>query len=415
MNITNETGSVITFGTGAGNKLTLAGLNGLTTSDTWAAVVNIGGGLTVDGSGILFATAGTQGSGIGFDSYDDTSADLEIKSGTITTTTDMGAGVGSGARGSIGDIKITGGTLNATSTWAAGVGAGWNGSVGKIFFSGSGADDNISVNGNYATISGGKGDDTIDSSGANVTFKYSSGDGNELIRGFDSSSTLQVSGKFSSVESGDNVIVSVGSGKITLSGAASLSAVNIDANDPTLLTVTNETASAVTISSAIETADASARTKAIKLVGNSLNNSIVGGAGKDKLYGKNGDDTLRGGKGNDYLSGQNGNDKLIGGSGKDTLWGGKGNDTLYGQSGDDVFIYKPNEGKDYIMDFSAGDMLQILNVDGSQGSFTNSSFKSGKLALAIEGGGRVVFSGVSKSDTFNINGTTYSISGSKLK
>ncbi|MBR3497614.1 MAG: hypothetical protein IKO05_01315 [Selenomonadaceae bacterium] len=415
LKIVNESGSVITFGTGAGNKLTLAGLNALTTSDTWAAVVNIGGGLTVDGSGILFATAGTQGSGIGFNSYGDTSADLEIKNGTITTTTNMGAGIGSGSSGSIGNIKITGGTLNTTSTWAAGVGAGWNGSVGKIFFSGGSADDNISVNGTGATISGGKGDDTIDSSGSNVTFKYSSGDGNDLIQGFDSSSTLQISGKVSSVKSGDNVIVSVGSGKITLSGAASLSAVNIDANDPTTLTVTNETASAVTIASAIETADASARTKAIKLVGNSLNNSIVGGAGKDKLYGKNGDDTLRGGKGNDYLSGQNGNDKLVGGSGKDTLWGGKGDDTLYGQSGDDVFIYKPNEGKDTIMDFSAGDMLQILNADGSQGSFTNSSFKSGKLTLAIDGGGHVIFKGVSATDSFNINGTTYSIVGKKLK
>ncbi|MBQ3337338.1 MAG: hypothetical protein IJG80_08055 [Selenomonadaceae bacterium] len=415
LKIVNESGSVITFGTGAGNKLTLAGLNGLTTSDTWAAVVNIGGGLTVDGDGKLFATAGTQGSCIGFDSYDDTSADLEIKSGTITTVTNMGAGIGSGSSGSIGDIKITGGTFNTTSTWAAGVGAGWSGSVGKIFFSGSSADDIISVNGTGATISGGKGDDTIDSSGSNVTFKYSSGDGNDLIQGFDSSSTLQISGKVSSVKSGDNVIVSVGSGKITLSGAASLSAVNIDANDSTTLTVTNSTASSVTISSAIEIVDASSRTKAIKLVGNALNNSIVGGAGKDKLYGKNGDDTLRGGKGNDYLSGQNGNDKLVGGSGKDSLWGGKGDDTLYGQSGDDVFIYKPNEGKDTIMDFSAGDMLQILNADGSQGSFTNSSFKSGKLTLAIDGGGHVIFKGVSATDSFNINGTTYSIVGKKLK
>ena len=60
-------------------------------------------------------------------------------------------------------------------------------------------------------------------------------------------------------------------------------------------------------------------------------------------------------------------------------------------------------------------MLQILNADGSQGSFSNSSFKNGTLSLAIEGGGKVVFKDVSKSDSFNINGTTYKISGSKLK
>ena len=67
------------------------------------------------------------------------------------------------------------------------------------------------------------------------------------------------------------------------------------------------------------------------------------------------------------------------------------------------------------MDFTADDMLQILKANGSEGSFTNSSFKNSKLALAIDGGERVVFDGVSSSDTFNINGTIYSIKGSKLK
>ena len=60
-------------------------------------------------------------------------------------------------------------------------------------------------------------------------------------------------------------------------------------------------------------------------------------------------------------------------------------------------------------------MLQILNADGSEGTFTNSSFKSGKLTLAIEGGGHVIFQNVTSSDTFNINGTVHTISGSKLK
>ena len=59
-------------------------------------------------------------------------------------------------------------------------------------------------------------------------------------------------------------------------------------------------------------------------------------------------------------------------------------------------------------------MLQILNSDGSQGSFTNSSFKNGKLTIAIDGGGHVIFQNVSASDTFNINGTTYSIRNEKL-
>ena len=61
-------------------------------------------------------------------------------------------------------------------------------------------------------------------------------------------------------------------------------------------------------------------------------------------------------------------------------------------------------------------MLKILKSNGKDGgSFTNSSFKNGNLTLALDGGGHVVFSGVNTSDTFNINGTTYKISGGKLK
>ncbi|MBQ4444118.1 MAG: hypothetical protein II896_05665, partial [Clostridia bacterium] len=250
-----------------------------------------------------------------------------------------------------------------------------------------------------------------------------------------------------------------------------------DEDTSSTLTLTNSSAASVTAAAAIKTIDASARTKAIHITANALDNSILGGSSKDSIYGGKGDDsiygnagndklvgqsgddilyggkgndsiygsagndklvgqagndylnggddkdtlyggddkdTLLGGKGNDYLNGGSGNDSLSGGAGKDSLWGGKGNDTLTGGKGADVFIYQPNDGKDYITDFSSADMLQILDADGSAGSFTNSSFKSGKLTLAIEGGGHVIFQNVTSSDTFNINGTTYSISGKKL-
>ena len=155
------------------------------------------------------------------------------------------------------------------------------------------------------------------------------------------------------------------------------------------------------------------------------NDTLSGSAGNDKLYGKSGNDSLNGGSGNDILSGGSGNDTLIGstgndslhgGSGKDTLWGGTGNDTLYGGDGDDIFIYKPNEGTDKIMDYNSGDMLQILKADGSAGgSFTKYSFSNNKLTLTIDGGGSVVFDGVKSGDSFNINSTIHTLSGKKLK
>ncbi|MBR0288442.1 MAG: hypothetical protein IJQ82_05635, partial [Selenomonadaceae bacterium] len=165
--------------------------------------------------------------------------------------------------------------------------------------------------------------------------------------------------------------------------------------------------SSATLASWREIGDASERKAAIKLVGNANDNTILGGSGNDSLYGKNGNDYLVGGAGKDIIYGQNGND---------TLWGGAGNDTLYGGSGKDTFIYKPGEGTDTIFDYQSGDMLQILKSNGSTGgSFTKSSFSSGKLALTVSGGGKIVFDNVNATDTFNINGATYKISGKTLK
>ena len=134
--------------------------------------------------------------------------------------------------------------------------------------------------------------------------KYASGDGKDVIDGFNETSTLQIgNGKtdtYFSEKFGDNVVVTVGDDKITLNGAAELWVDSVDGGlsniagkfqDNTLIVTT----SPVTLNANIEIADASARTKATKIVGNTLDNSILGGAGKDSLYGEDGEDTLDGG------------------------------------------------------------------------------------------------------------------------
>ena len=266
--------------------------------------------------------------------------------------------------------------------------------------------------GNNVTISGGAGNDSIyNSDGKNILFKYNSGDGNDIISGFNETSTLSIGSgndKYSAKMSGDDIIITVGKGKITLVGAASLEAVNIN-NDVIL---TNSTSSPVTVDAKTEIINGSLRTKAIKITGNGLANTIIGGSKNDSLYGRAGNDSIYGNAGNDKLYGSNGNDTLVGGKGNDTLWGDAGNDKLYGGKGNDVFIYKPGEGTDTIFDYQSGDMLKILQSNGKAGgTFTNSSFKNNKLTLAIDGGGKVIFDGVSKGDKININGTIHTISG----
>ena len=275
-----------------------------------------------------------------------------------------------------------------------------------IYMNGLGGHDEIVNHANRTTIMGSKGNDTIVNHGAKVLFEYEKGHGNDVIYGFRADSSLKIAGDiYSTTRSDADIIVHVGDAEINLVNANALEKINI-----------------IGFTNAIK-----GTKKADKLVGTSGNDSISGLAGKgnDSLSGYKGNDTLDGGKGNDillgyagkdYLLGGKGNDSLSGGSGKDTLWGGAGDDTLLGGSGKDVFIYKPGEGTDTIIDYQSGDMLKILKSNGTEGgTFDKATFKSGTLTLTINGGGSVIFDGVAKGDSININGTSYIIKDKTLK
>jgi len=318
--------------------------------------------------------------------------------------------------------------------------------------------DTIYVQGKNNTIDGGQGNDKIilETGSSKNLVAYANNGGNDTVIGLTANDTIELtSGYISKVSvSGSNVIVAVGNNSITGNNLKGKK-INIkDWSDGSYFVIvnaansitqiaTNNTTSNMTLNPLVKNFDASTRTTAIKITGNALANSIKGGSGKDTIYGGAGNDkmfgnarndSLSGGDGKDTLSGGSGNDKLLGGSGNDcikggtgndllwggtgndSLWGDAGNDKLYGGEGKDIFIYKPGEGTDTIFDYQSGDMLKILKSDGKAGgTFTSSSFKNNKLTLAIDGGGKVIFDGVSKSDQININGTIHTISGTKLK
>ena len=177
--------------------------------------------------------------------------------------------------------------------------------------------DNI---GNYAsnvTITAGLGNDTIhnDEDSKNVLFKYTSGDGNDVIEGFNSTSTLSIAGStYTSVANDDDIIITVGKGHITLVGAGNLNWVNVKNDTMPAATETlklnNKSKANATLGATYRDANAGKRTKAIKITGNSVNNSILGGAGDDTLYGGTGKDTLMGGKGKDLFIYDAGNDVI---------------------------------------------------------------------------------------------------------
>lgn len=436
----------------------------------------------------------------------------------------------------VGDDRIT--LRNATNIGGLNV-------EGTLESSFSDSNDKIHNVINFATINAGKGNDSIVNSGENVTFVYNSGDGNDIINGFKANSMLSIVGSlYSSQISGSDMIFTVGSGKITLTGV-SKSEIHIDGREfVENLTLSDRDDAKIILSAETANANASSRTKSITIIGNNQDNSIMGGKSDDKLLGGNGNDTLSGnfgndtlwggldadyfiyrggndviadytvgetikfssaikktalsgndavfttkngtltvrngkkktlniitasgellstlisnsvtlndkssakitlpgtygkanaslrtkpivivgngldntilggksgdkllgGSGNDILSGNSGNDKLWGGSGDDILNGGAGNDSLWGGNGVDTFIYDSGDGKDMIFGFEDDDLLQI------NGEWSASYYKVAKKLSIKVGSGNITLKDITATN-FNINGENYVLSEKKL-
>ncbi len=360
LTVTNESGSVVTFGTGTNNKLTLAGKNDLKTSDTWAAVINIGGGLTIDGTGSLDVTAGSQGAGIGFNSYADSSANITINGGTITTSClDLGhgAGIGSGCNGSIGNISIGGSAkITSTSYDGAGIGSGDGGSCGNISIGGS----------------------------AKVT--STSHDGAGIGSGEDGScGKITVSDKSSVL--------------ITHMQKESLSTITINGKTYTNTQLLFENGAQKTLSERIivnEIVENGTDKGDILGSGNSnwyTSTTINAGKGDDTIHCNGANFVIYAGGGNDYINGVGYSNGVVG---YITLDAGTGNDTIWIGS-------TLSEVGDYYSSISGGDGNDTMRVDGNYttilgGSGNDSiSFHYSEHVTVNGGKGDDLIQGVSRS------------------
>ena len=341
-------------------------------------------------------------------------------------------------------IKITGNTNDNTIL----------GGAGKDSIYGTKGNDYIDGGGNHDKLYGGEGDDEINGGTANDLLDGGAGDdtlwggvGNDTLTGGNGADTFiysggkdvitdYVSGKdkislgadiSSTAFSGKDVVLTIDKNNIlTIKGVRYKELTLIDARSKELVTtpdivyLTNNNKTPHVMGNDYDYVDASARTKnkGIKITGNANNNTILGGAGKDSIYGTKGNDyidgggnhdKLYGGEGDDEINGGTANDLLDGGDGDDTLWGGIGNDTLKGGAGADVFIYNSGEGKDVISDFDNDDMLQIT---GKFSASYNSSKKT--IAFKVDSTSSAITLKNFTATTFDINGDTWKISGSKL-
>ena len=300
-------------------------------------------------------------------------------------------------------------------------------SAGKNNDSISGGNGNDSIVGNAGndklygqngndSLWGGKGNDSLWGGDGKDVFIYSAG--KDVIADFTAGQDkIKItSGKISkSSLSGSDVIFTIGKGSLTVKNAKGKSISLLDSTGKASSTVvgaqtlTNSNKASVTIGVDMGVVDASSRTKAIQITGNALANSISGGSKNDSIYGGAGNDSIVGNAGNDKLFGDAGNDILKGGKGNDSLWGGKGNDSLWGDDGADTFIYSSGDGKDVIFGFENNDLLQITGI------FSGTYNKSKKeLYFKVDSTSNAITLKDFSADTFNINGTNFKISGSKL-
>ncbi|MBO4779371.1 MAG: hypothetical protein J5497_01915, partial [Selenomonadaceae bacterium] len=207
---------------------------------------------------------------------------------------------------------------------------------------------NVTIDGGEGndTLTGGKDNDTLTGGAGNDIFIYSAG--KDVITDYASGDKISLGAAISATNlSGSDVVFTLGKGSLTVKNGKDKSLALIDSKGKSsttvvsdLMTVTNSTKSPVTVPAYIKTIDASKRTKAVKITGNSLANSIVGG---------------------------------------------KGNDTLIGGKDNDVFIY--TAGKDTITDYASGDKISLgaaisaTNLSGSDVVFT-----LGKGSLTVKNG-----------------------------
>ena len=304
-------------------------------------------------------------------SVSDTDVILDLVSGSVTIADGAGKKISlvSGGK-TTSNVFVDGGVVNA-----AGTAVTLDAST-KTFTATSKIvtiDADLTSN---ATITGNAKANKVTLGSGNNVFVWTKG--NDIIDNFDDGDRLSITSATVTDGSvkGGNTYLKAGSGKITVKDATTVTFTDTDETkifNAGIFYNRNETAA--TLGSAVNTYTAT-NVKA-----------VTGNAKANKLYAGTSGTSLDGGKGND------------------SLWGGNGKDT---------FIFTAGSGTDKIFDFDDNDLLQILNTDGSDGSFTKAALSGSTLTLSVKGGGKVIFNDVTADSTFNINGDTYHVEGKTI-
>ena len=182
----------------------------------------------------------------------------------------------------------------------------YNGINDDVIVSGSGNDTLWSSDG-HATITGGAGDDVINTINGDKTYLFEDGFGNDTIDASTGTDRLD----FSALDT-QSVDVTMTSGSVGTVASGT---------DSASLDAASRTFEEFVLSDRSDTFQATGSTDAF---------NVAGGRGNDALTGGSGADTLAGGDGFDQIDGGDGADSIDGGSGQDAIFLSAGNDTISG-------------------------------------------------------------------------------------
>lgn len=295
--------------------------------------------------------------------------------------------------------------------------------------------DKISLSGGYyLTINGGKGNDTVYAASNYNLYQYASGDGNDVIYNWGAGDTISITGgTYTKKTSGSDVILTVGSGKITLKGAkdkaftvkGTLAGGGKNINNTKSKKTITGTSCADTIKNSANYVTISSGAGNDKIDNtNGAHSSINAGNGNDSIhhisYDKKGHYiTIIGGAGKDSISNEYGDYSSINaGEGADSVYnksyyttinGGADNDTITnfngalssinGGAGNDLII---NEGNvDY-----ASTQITIKGGTGND-SISLSGAVSNTVIEYASGDGYDIVYGFGEDDTLKITGAKY--------
>jgi Ca2+-binding RTX toxin-like protein len=234
------------------------------------------------------------------------------------------------------------------------------------------------------TLIGGAGNDSLKGGKGSDIFLYNNGDGNDVIYDYTSDDRIKITKGIATVKkNGSDIIVTVGTGKITVKDAADKVVTYLDAKgktnyypkptkdsiviNGTSVTVLEEYKSDtfdvgnVKNGNKVKRIDASPVSHDLKIVANAKANVILGGYGNDSIY------------------------------------GGKNNDTLQGGDGKDIFVYESCDGNDVIVDYTSDDTIKITKG-------TAKVMTKGDNVIFTVGSGKITLNGAADKTVTYIEG-----------